>query len=291
VSGTIDAAGVSPPAAAWRPAPSRRPPVPVITWIGAAMLGTVIMVALLAPLLTPYDPTKTDLENALQEPSAAHPLGTDNFGRDILARLLYGARIDLQIGTVPTLATLVLGAVIGIVGGFYGRAIDGVLMRIVDISMSFPFYVLVIAIVAMLGPGLGNMYVAMILAGWVAYARLIRGEILVAKNLEYIQAARALGASDFWVIRGHLLPNVATVAVIFAMSDVVLTILLGGALSFLGLGVQPPTPEWGLMIAEGRDFLLTFPAMVVFPGVALLWVGVAFNLVGDGLTDRLRPRG
>ena len=146
------------------------------------MLGTVIAVALLAPLLTPYDPTKTDLENSLQEPSAEHPLGTDNFGRDILARLLYGARVDLQIGTIPTVATLVLGVVIGTVGGYYGRAIDGVLMRIVDISMSFPFYVLVIAIVAMLGPGLGNMYVAMILAGWVAYARVIRGEILLAKN-------------------------------------------------------------------------------------------------------------
>ncbi len=255
------------------------------------MVGTVIAVALLAPLLTPYDPTKIDLENSLQASSTAHPLGTDNFGRDILARLLYGARVDLQIGTVPTIITLVLGVAIGTAGGYYGRMIDGILMRIVDISMSFPFYVLVIAIVAMLGPGLRNMYIAMILAGWVAYARVIRGEILVAKNFEYIQAARAVGASDLRVIRGHLLPNVMTVVVIFAMSDVVLNILLGGALSFLGLGVQPPTPEWGLMIAEGRDFLLTFPAMVIFPGVALLWVGIAFNLLGDGLTDRLRPRG
>ncbi len=255
------------------------------------MLGIVVAVAVLAPFLTPYDPTRTDLTNSLQEPSAAHPLGTDNFGRDILARMLYGARVDLQIGTVPTVITLVVGLVIGTAGGYYGGVVDGVLMRIVDISMSFPFYVLVIAIVAMLGPGLRNMYVGMVLAGWVAYARVIRGEILVAKNFEYIQAARAVGASDMRVIRGHLLPNVVTVAVIFAMSDVVLNILLGGALSFLGLGVQPPTPEWGLMIAEGRDFLLTFPAMVVFPGVALLWVGVAFNLLGDGLTDRLRPRG
>jgi peptide/nickel transport system permease protein len=133
------------------------------------------------------------------------------------------------------------------------------------------------------------MYVAMVLAGWVSYARVIRGEILVAKNMEYIYAARAIGAPDPRVIRRHLLPNVVTVAVIFSMSDVVLNILLGGALSFLGLGVQPPTPEWGLMIAEGRDFLLTSPAMVVFPGCALLWVGIAFNLLGDALTDRLRP--
>jgi len=289
VSDTIDAAP-APPAVVWRPAVPRRPAVPLVAWIGSVMLGTVIAAALLAPILTPYDPTKTDLENSLQAPSAAHPLGTDNFGRDILARLLYGARVDLQIGAVPTVITLILGVVIGTAAGFYGRAIDGVLMRVVDISMSFPFYVLVIAIVAMLGPGLRNMYVAMVLTGWVAYARVIRGEILVAKTLEYIQAARALGASDLRVIRGHLLPNVMTVAVIFAMSDVVLNILLGGALSFLGLGVQPPTPEWGLMITEGRDFLLTFPSMVIFPGIALLWVGIAFNLIGDGLTDRLRPR-
>jgi peptide/nickel transport system permease protein len=138
---------------------------------------------------------------------------------------------------------------------------------------------------------LTNMYVAMVLAGWVNYARLIRGEILAAKTFEYILGARALGASDLRVIRRHLLPNVVTVGIIFAMSDAVLNILLGGALSFLGLGVQPPTPEWGLMIAEGRDFLLTSPAMIVFPGLALLWVGVTFNVLGDALTDRLRPGG
>jgi peptide/nickel transport system permease protein len=262
-----------------------------MTWIGIAMLGAVLFAAAFAPLLVRYDPIKTDLTNSLQLPSAAHPLGTDNFGRDILSRLLYGARVDLQIGTVPTVASFLLGLVIGSVAGYYGGAVDGVLMRVVDVSMAFPFYVLVIAIVAMLGPGLLNMYVAMVLAGWVAYARVIRGEILAAKNLEYILGARALGASDARVIRRHLLPNVVTVGIIFAMSDAVLNILLGGALSFLGLGVQPPTPEWGLMIAEGRDFLLTSPAMVLFPGVALLWVGVTLNLLGDTLTDYLRPGG
>jgi peptide/nickel transport system permease protein len=253
------------------------------------MLGAVVLVAVFAPELSHYDPVQTDLANSLQPPSLVHPLGTDNFGRDILARLLHGARVDLQIGTIPTAATFVLGIIIGTAAGFYGGTADGILMRIVDIFMAFPFYVLVIAIVAMLGPGLTNMYVAMVLAGWVSYARVIRGEILVAKNMEYIYAARAIGAPDPRVIRRHLLPNVVTVAVIFSMSDVVLNILLGGALSFLGLGVQPPTPEWGLMIAEGRDFLLTSPAMVVFPGCALLGVGIAFNLLGDALTDRLRP--
>jgi peptide/nickel transport system permease protein len=255
------------------------------------MLGAVLFAAAFAPLLARYDPVKTDLANSLQPPSAAHLLGTDNFGRDILTRLLYGARVDLQIGTLPTAGSFLLGLVIGLVTGYYGGAVDTVLMRVVDVSMAFPFYVLVIVIVAMLGPGLRNMYVAMVLAGWVAYARVIRGEILAAKNLEYIVGARALGASDVRVIRRHLLPNVVTVGIIFAMSDAVLNILLGGALSFLGLGVQPPTPEWGLMIAEGRDFLLTSPAMVLFAGAALLWVGISFNLLGDTLADYLRPGG
>ncbi|HYM71244.1 MAG TPA: ABC transporter permease, partial [bacterium] len=208
-----------------------------------------------------------------------------------LTRLIYGARVDLQIGVLPTSAAFLVGLIIGAAAGYHGGVVDGILMRVVDVSMAFPFYVLVIAIVAMLGPGLTNMYVAMVLAGWVAYARLLRGEILTVKNFEYIQGARALGASDLRVIRRHLLPNIITVGIIFAMSDAVLNILLGGALSFLGLGVQPPTPEWGLMIAEGRDFLLTSPTMVVVPGFALLWLGVTFNLLGDRLADRLRPGG
>jgi len=262
-----------------------------LTWTAVAMLAALLFAVAFGPLVVRYDPVKTDLTNSLQLPSSAHPLGTDNFGRDLLSRLLYAARVDLQIMTIPTAASFLLGLGIGAVAGYCGGVVDEVLMRIVDVSMAFPFYVLVIAIVAMLGPGLVNMYVAMVLAGWVAYARVIRGEILAAKNFEYILGARALGASDLRVIRRHLLPNVVTVGIIFAMSDAVLNILLGGALSFLGLGVQPPTPEWGLMIAEGRDFLLTSPAMVLFPGLALLWVGVTFNLLGDALTDYFRPGG
>jgi len=269
----------------------RRVRLSPLTWTAVAMLAALLFAVAFGPLVVRYDPVKTDLTNSLQLPSAAHPLGTDNFGRDLLSRLLYAARVDLQIMTIPTAASFLLGLGIGAVAGYCGGVVDEVLMRIVDVSMAFPFYVLVIAIVAMLGPGLVNMYVAMVLAGWVAYARVIRGEILAAKNFEYILGARALGASDLRVIRRHLLPNVVTVGIIFAMSDAVLNILLGGALSFLGLGVQPPTPEWGLMIAEGRDFLLTSPAMVLFPGLALLWVGVTFNLLGDALTDYFRPGG
>jgi peptide/nickel transport system permease protein len=286
-----DDAQAVPALVAWQSARPRRRPFSFIIAAGTIMLSAVVLSAILAPLLISYDPIKVDLASSLQLPSRAHPLGTDNFGRDILARMIYGTRVDLQIGIIPTVTTFIVGLVIGTAAGYYGGALDGVLMRVLDISMAFPFYVLVIAIVAMLGPGLVNMYIAMVLTGWVTYARVLRGEILVSKQLEYITAARALGASDFEIIRRHLLPNVVTVAVIFAMSDAVLNLLLGGALSFLGLGVQPPTPEWGLMIAEGRDFLLTAPAMVLFPGLALLWLGVAFNLMGDGLTDRFRPGG
>jgi peptide/nickel transport system permease protein len=287
----IDGTRVAPVSAARRPGVRLALRGPATLWIGGIMLGLTIIAAVFAPVLIRYDPVKTDLLNSLQPPSAMHWLGTDNFGRDIFARLVYGARVDLQIGTIPTAATFLVGLIIGSAAGYYGGVVDAVLMRILDVSMAFPFYVLVIAIVAMLGPGLTNMYAAMILAGWVSYARVFRGEILAAKNHEYVLGARALGASDVRVIRRHLLPNIVTVGIIFAMSDAVLNILLGGALSFLGLGVQPPTPEWGLMIAEGRDFLLTSPAMVVFPGLALLWVGVTFNVLGDRLTDRLRPGG
>lgn len=283
-----DAIGGEPRVAGLRNA-LRRYRVPATAWIGSLMLAAMLLTAVAAPAVTRNDPVRTNLEDAFTPPSAGHPLGTDNFGRDVLARLIYGARADLQIGTIPTAATFLLGLIVGSAAGYYGGTVDGILMRIVDVSMAFPFYVLVIAVVAMLGPGVTHMYVAMVFAGWVAYARIIRGEILAAKHREYILAARALGASDFRVIRCHLLPNIATVGIIFAMSDAVHNILLGGALSFLGLGVQPPSPEWGLMIAEGRNFLLSTPGMVLFPGIALLWTGIALNLLGDTLADRLRP--
>jgi peptide/nickel transport system permease protein len=270
-------------ASPWRLVRPRRFALPPSTWIGLLMVGLVVATAVTAPVLTPFDPVKTDLANSLVPPSSTHLFGTDNFGRDIFTRLLYGARVDLQIGLVPTTIMCVIGLVVGTVAAYGGGAIDGLLMRIVDISMAFPFYVLVIAIVAMLGPGLGNMYVAMVLAGWVAYARIIRGEVLVAKNYEYIHAARALGATDRRVICAHVLPNVVTVAIIFAVSDVVLNILLGGALSFLGLGVQPPTPEWGLMISENRNLILISPVTVLGPGLALASLVVGVNLAAEGL--------
>lgn len=256
---------------------------------GVAMLILIIGLAIFAPLLTPYGPLDQDLLNAKQSPSWAHPFGTDNFGRDVLTRVLYGARIDLMIGLVPTSITFIVGVFLGSIAGYYGGRIDTILMRIVDVAVAFPFFVLLIAIIAMLGPGLRNMFIAISLVGWISYARIVRGEVLVARSAEYVLAAKTLGYSDARVIFGHVLPNVITPAVIFSMSDIVLNILLGSALSFLGLGPQAPTAEWGRMIQEGRQFIISGEWwMTTIPGLAILVAGIAFSLLGDGLADLLR---
>ncbi len=259
--------------------------------IGAILMAAIVSAAAAAPLLTPYDPAQLDLERTFEGPSRDHPLGTDNFGRDLLTRLLYGARIDLAIGVFATSVTLVVGTVLGLVAGYYGGWWDVIIMRIVDIVVAFPFFVLVIGLVAMLGTGLRNMFIAIWLVGWIAYARIVRGETLHVRTREFVEAARVIGSLDRRVILRHVLPNVVTPAIVFSMSDVVLNILLGSSLSFLGLGAQPPAPEWGLMIAEGRTFLATAWWLSAMPGLAILITGVAFSLVGDGLADVLRPGG
>jgi peptide/nickel transport system permease protein len=276
-------------------APSRRTTVRM--WlrspsllVGLAIIAAVIAAAVFAPLLAPYNPIKQNYAAAVQPPSAAHLLGTDKFGRDQLSRVLYGTRIDLTVGFVCTLLPLLIGVGVGAISGYYGGMIDTIFMRVIDIQVAFPFYVLLIAIVAILGPGLINMYYALILVGWVAFARLIRGDVLVAKQLEYALAARAIGCDDLRVIVRHLLPNVLGPAVVFAMSAAVLNILAGASLSFLGLGVQPPTPEWGAMIAESREYVMTAWWLPTFPGLAITVVGIAFSLIGDGLSGFLRRR-
>lgn len=256
--------------------------------VGIAGILIVALLAIAAPLLTPYDPTALDLTHALQPPSLAHPFGTDPFGRDIFSRVLYGARIDLQIGIIGVTIPLVCGTAIGLFSGFYGGWIDAVIGRVIDVVVAFPFLVLVIAIVAMLGPGLVSFYIAVSLVSWVAYARIIRGEVLSARGREYVMAARMLGYSNARIMFRHLLPNVVPAVFVFAMSDVVLDILTGASLGFFGLGVQAPTPEWGVMIADGRDFITTAWWMVAFPGLAIVVVGLFFSLVGDGLADVIR---
>ncbi len=256
--------------------------------VGLVGISTIAALAILAPWITPYDPTALGLEGGLTPPGAAHWFGTDQLGRDILTRVLYAARTDLQIGTIGVVIPLVMGAVIGLVAGFYAGWPDAILGRVIDVVTAFPFLVLVLAIVAMLGPGLVNFYIAISLVSWVAYARIVRGEALSARGRGYILAARSLGYGDLRIMFRHLLPNVIVPALVFGMSDFVLDILAGASLGFFGLGVQPPTPEWGVMIAEGRNFILTAPWVVIFPGVATIVTSFFVSLVGDSVSDIVR---
>jgi peptide/nickel transport system permease protein len=253
---------------------------------GALLLLAIVLVAIIGPFVVPYTPEAFGMP--LQPPSQEHPFGTDNFGRDVATRVVYAAHLNLVIGIVPTAITFIVGIVVGSIAGYFGGKIDTVVMRIVDVVVAFPFIVLVIGIVAMLGPGLRNLFIGIALVGWVAYARLVRGEILVAKNQEYVLAAKTLGNGPARIIGRHILPNVIAPAVVFAMSDAVLNILLGAALSFLGLGVQPPTPEWGSMIQEARNFIRQAWWMPTFPGLAIIIAGIAFSVLGDGLAERLQ---
>ncbi len=254
------------------------------------MLGWVL-VALFAPFLTPYDPLAIDFTAILQPMSLEHPLGTDNLGRDVLARVLYGTRVDLTMGLIGVTAPLVIGVLIGVVSGFYGGVIDALLMRLFDVTIAFPFMILVLAIIAILGPGLTNYYLALALVAWVPYARLTRAETLQIKGSEFVQAARVLGFGAPRIIVRHVLPNAVTPSVVFVMTDIVLVILSGSGLSFLGLGAQPPTPEWGLMIAEGRTFLATAWWISFFPGVAIVLLTLGFSLLADGFAKLLRVKG
>jgi peptide/nickel transport system permease protein len=241
------------------------------------------------PLFLPTAPETQDDSRRLQPPSLLHPLGTDNFGRDVMTRLLYAGRIDLLIGVVATLYTFLIGSTLGALAGLLEGWFDTLLMRLVDIALAFPVLVLMIAIVALLGPGLLNLGVAIGLVGWIPYARLVRGEVLAVKNLDYITATRASGASHGQLLRWHILPNAIVPALVLAASSVTSNILFAAALGYLGLGVRPPDPEWGAMIADARGFLQTAPGLMVFPGLALSLTGIVFSVLGDGLADALHP--
>ncbi len=269
-----------------------RPRPSGIALVGAATVAVWVTVALLAPLLAPYDPEATDLRALLQPPgSPGHLLGTDHLGRDVLSRIIYGTRVDLSMGLIGVIAPFLIGIVLGVASGYVGGLLDTILMRLVDVALAFPFLVLVLAIVAILGPGLTNYYVALAIVAWVPYCRLVRAETLVLKRSEFVEAARLLGLSHAAIMRRHVLPNAIAPAVVFVVTDIVLTILLGSGLSFFGLGAQPPTPEWGRMIAEGQSFLAQAWWISVFPGLALLLLTLGFSLLGDGLAKHLRVRG
>ena len=259
---------------------------------GGGLLAAIVLFCAIYPLVSPHDPTTPNFtQPPLAPPSAAHLLGTDNFGRDILTRLAYGGRVDLIVATVATVGTVIVGGILGVIAGYAGGWLDSLIMRLVDFTLTMPYLVLVIAIVAILGPGSENIVYAIWLVGWVAYARIVRGETLVARRQEYVDAARVLGMSHGRIMLRHILPNVASAALIYAMADMVLNILLASSLSFLGLGTQPPHPEWGLMVAEARDFFLRDWRLMTYPGLAVLITGAALGLIGDGLAQALRPRG
>jgi peptide/nickel transport system permease protein len=258
--------------------------------VGAVLIALVVALAIFAPLIAPSGPIDTDYTARLQAPSRAHLFGTDNLGRDIFSRVLYGARIDLQVGVVSVVLPFLIGGVLGCLAGYYGGRADSLIMRVADVIQAFPFLILIIAIVAVLGTGLTSVYIAVALVAWVSYTRLIRGEILVARNQEYVEAARSLGGSDGRVIGRHLLPNIITSALVFACTDVVLYIVLVTSLSYLGLAAQPPSPEWGAMITEGRTFMATAWWISLFPGLAVVVTGIAFSIFGDGLADALLVR-
>ena len=258
--------------------------------IGFLIIFGWFIFALFANFIAPYDPNVHNLNNTFQYPNFNHFFGTDNYGRDIFSRVIHGSRIDLQMAILGVVFPFLIGNFLGHISGYFGGIIDTLLMRFLDITMAFPFFVLVIAIVSILGPGLKSFYIALALVGWVSYARLSRSQVLVIKNHDYILAAKTLGYGNMRIIFFHILPNSITPSLVFAMTDAVLVVLLGSALSYLGLGVQPPTAEWGVMIAEGQIFITTSWWMSLFPGLAIVFLALGFSLCGDGLATLLNVK-
>jgi peptide/nickel transport system permease protein len=263
---------------------------------GLAVVAVVILSAVGAPLVTVFDPIEQDINQRLKEPGwrnaagQAHVLGTDHLGRDILARIIYGSRVALVVGLSAVLISGVLGMAIGLVSGYFGGKVDDFFMRLADIQLAFPFILLAIAVIGVLGPSLRNIIVVIGVSSWVVYARVVRGEVLSIREREFVQAAIALGSRDGRVVLRHVLPNAFTPWLVVATLDMARVIVIESALSFLGLGVQPPTPTWGGMLADGRVYLSTAWWLATFPGLAILVTVLGINLLGDGLRDTLDPR-
>ncbi len=260
------------------------------TVIGLLLLGLFVACAVVPGSIAPYPPDTFDFTALMKPPSWAHPFGTDNFGRDILSRTIWASRIDLQIAVFSTLFPAVFGTFVGSVLGYVGGWPDAVFRRIVDVFITIPFLVIVIAIVAVLGPGLQNMYVAISAVNWIIYARLMRGEVQVQAQRDYAAAGRVMGYGPARIIFRHLLPNAISPILVYWMTDMALEILLGSSLGYLGLGAQPPEAEWGVLIADGKNFMNTAWWMSIFPGIAIVLAGTGFSLLGDGLAGWLRRR-
>nr|WP_260472000.1 nickel transporter permease [Bacillus sp. HMF5848] len=258
--------------------------------VGATIVLIFVILALLAPFIAPHDPIEIKIQNKLQPPSSEYWLGTDDKGRDILSRLLYGSRISLTVGVLSTVLGAIVGIILGIVAGYYGRWIDSLIMRITDVLLAFPGILLALAIVSILGASTLNVIIAVAFFAVPTFARIVRGSTLSVKKLEYVDAIRAMGASDLRIIAKHILPNILSPIIVQATLYIASAIIIASALSFLGMGTKPPTPEWGTMLSQGRSYIAQAPHVTLFPGLAILLVVIGFNMFGDGLRDALDPK-
>lgn len=261
-----------------------------LAMVGLVLVIILVLVAIFANFIAPYSYSKQNLRETLQAPSAKHLCGTDQFGRDIFSRIIYGSRVSLQVGFIAVSIALIVGGCIGAISGFYGGRLDNILMRAMDILLSIPQILLAIAIAASLGPGLFNLMIAVGISSIPGYARIVRGSVLSIRNQEFVEAARALGSSDLRIIFKHILPNSLAPVIVQATLGVAFAILTAAGLSFIGLGIQPPIPEWGAMLSGGRVYIRDFPYMTFFPGLAIMITILALNFLGDGLRDALDPK-
>jgi peptide/nickel transport system permease protein len=261
-----------------------------IALVGLGIVIFFILLAILAPLIAPYSITEQNLTQRLQPPSSKHLFGTDDFGRDIFSRVIYGARISLWVGFFSVLGSVIVGSLLGIIAGYYGRWIDGIISRLFDIMLAFPSILLAIGIVTVLGPSLQNALIAIAVINVPNFGRLIRSRVLSIKQEEYIMAAKAIGMSDMRILFHHILPNSMAPIIVQGTLAIATAIIEAAALGFLGLGAQPPHPEWGKMLADSKDFLTQAPWTMIFPGLAIMLTVLGFNLIGDGLRDALDPR-
>jgi peptide/nickel transport system permease protein len=257
---------------------------------GSVIVALFLLLTLAAPLVSPYDPYDQDLSNALSSPSIAHWLGADQYGRDVLSRLIFGSRTALLAIVVANGLALVLGCALGLVGGFFGGALDAAIMRLVDVLLAFPYLLLALIIVAALGPSLTNSMIAIGIVYAPQYARLIRGQVLGVRSADYVRAARAIGVSSLTIMLRHVLPNSFTPVIVMATLQAGSVVVETAGLSFLGLGAQPPSPDWGALLADGHNYFLTAWWIATFPGLAIFWVVLGFNLLGDALQEQLDPR-